>query len=62
MVLQTYLVHSGRFVCTDGFATYVKRDELIKAGSVLSKDFWPLYPHHRSVAFDIYGCLHKDAK
>lgn len=60
--LQTYLQHEDRFVCTSGFFTYVKRDELVKAGSVINKTFWPLYPNQRTVTFDIYGCLHKRAK
>jgi hypothetical protein len=60
--LQTYLDHEYRYVCKSGFSTYVRRDELVEAGSVISKNFWPLYPSQRTVAFDIYGCLHKNAK
>jgi hypothetical protein len=62
LTLQTYLQHRRAFVCEAGFETYVKRDELVKSGSVITKNFWPLYPHQRTVAFDIYGCLHKEAK
>ena len=54
--------YGHNYVCTSGFDTYVKRDELVKAGSVISKNFWPLHPHQHRVRFDIYGCLHKNAK
>jgi hypothetical protein len=51
-----------RNLCKAGFSTYVQRDELVKAGSVISKPFWPLYPYQKVVEFDIYGCLQKEAK
>lgn len=48
--------------CTEGFSQYVAKDELVKAGSSITKSFTPLYPQQTAVVFDIYGCLQKAAK
>jgi len=60
--LQTYIPHRYDYFCDEAFVTYVKRDELIKAGSVVSNIFFPMNPFQRSAEFEIYGCLHKHAK
>jgi hypothetical protein len=63
VAMQTYVQHKQSYVCTAGFTTYVQRDELVKAGSVVSvSNFSPLYPYSQETVFDIYGCLHKTAK
>jgi hypothetical protein len=48
--------------CLHGFVRYVKRDELVRAGSVISKTFTPLFPNQSGVSFDIYGCLDRNAR
>eukprot|EP00775_Hariotina_reticulata_P011136 gene11136-11289_t len=59
---KVWLPHKQRYRCVDGFSPYVAKDELVKSGSVISKGFVPLYPAQTGVNFDIYGCLHKNAK
>jgi hypothetical protein len=45
-----------------GFVPYVRRDELVRAGSVISKTFTPLYPGQTVANFHIYGCLERNAR
>jgi hypothetical protein len=48
--------------CIDGLHQYVAKDELVKAGSSITKSFSPLYPDQTAAVFDIYGSLQKSAK
>jgi len=41
---------------------YVKRNELVRSGSVITKCFTPLYPNQSVASFHIYGCLSERAR
>lgn len=60
--LQTWLHHKQAFRCLHGFVPYVKRDELVRAGSVISKTFTPLYQNQSVANFHIFGCLTRNAR
>ncbi|KAF6254621.1 hypothetical protein COO60DRAFT_300966 [Scenedesmus sp. NREL 46B-D3] len=59
---RVWLPHKQGYRCIEGFHQYVAKDELVKAGSSITKSFRPLYPEQTSVVFDIYGSLQKAAK
>jgi hypothetical protein len=61
-VLQTWLQHKQALRCLHGFVPYVKRDELVRAGSVMTKAFTPLYADQTVANFHIFGCLNRDAR
>lgn len=60
--LQTWLHHKQAFRCLHGFVPYVRRVELVRAGSVISKTFTPLYRNQSLANFHIYGCLTRNAR
>jgi hypothetical protein len=60
--LQTWLHHKQAFRCLHGFVPFVRRDELVRAGSVISKTFTPLYQNQSVANFHTYGCLTRNAR
>lgn len=60
--LQTWLQHKQAFRCMHGFVPYVKRDELVRSGSSITKLFTPLYPDQSVANFHIYGSLHRASR